>query len=159
MLRLKKISVLSIFFLLVLFSCKKDRELTTPSDFLSKDDSDSKIRREYKTWIVQEASIIREGLPTLVYKKGQPIQGNFDPSKITFVFSSNNTYDSTDEKGNPERGQWIIDETGKTLRLITANSSDSFDIVQLNRTNFDFKNDETVEDKVATVTIKMIPNL
>lgn len=157
MLGLKKISVFSILFLFIIFSCKKDKDLTTLSDFLSRDDSDSKLLREYKTWEVAEGSIVRDGLPTLVYKKGQAIQGNFDPSKITFVFSSNNTYAGTDEKGKPDNGQWLIEEDGKILKTSTSNSIDTFEILLLNRTNFDFKNDENFDNKKAVVTIKMIP--
>lgn len=129
------------------------------ADFLSRDDSDSKILREYKTWIVEEASIVREGQPTLVYKRGQPIQGNFNPSKISFVFSANNTYQGTDELGKPDSGQWLIEESPAKLKIVSSTSTDSFDIIQLTRTNLDFKNDETVEDKIATVTIKMIQKL
>lgn len=129
------------------------------ADFLSRDDSDSKILREYKTWIVEEASIVREGQPTLVYKRGQPIQGNFNPSKISFVFSANNTYQGTDELGKPDSGQWLIEESPAKLKIVSSTSTDSFDIIQLTRTNLDFKNDETVEDKIATVTIKMVQKL
>jgi hypothetical protein len=159
MLRFKKISLFTVLFIFVLFSCKKDVDLTTMADFLSRDDSDSKILREYKTWIVEEASIVREGQPTLVYKKGQPIQGNFDPSKISFVFSANNTYQGTDELGKPDSGQWLIEESPAKLKIVSSTSTDSFDIIQLTRTNLDFKNDETIEDKIATVTIKMVQKL
>jgi hypothetical protein len=159
MLRFKKISLFTVLFIFVLFSCKKDKDLTTMADFLSRDDSDSKILREYKTWIVDEATIVREGQPTLVYKRGQPIQGNFNPSKISFVFSANNTYQGTDELGKPDSGQWLIEESPAKLKIVSSTSTDSFDIIQLTRTNLDFKNDETVEDKIATVTIKMIQKL
>ncbi|MES2795149.1 MAG: hypothetical protein V4683_04240 [Bacteroidota bacterium] len=157
MLRLSKLSILSILFIFVAFSCKKEDDLTTMADFLSRDDSDPKILREYKTWVVEEASIVREGQPTLVYNVGQPIQNNFDPSKISFVFSANNTYQGTDEKGKPESGQWLIDGTLNKLKIVTTTAADSFDIIQLTRTNLDFKNDESVGDLVATVTLKMVP--
>ena len=156
MLRFKKYSLFTVLFFFVLFSCKKDDDLTTMADFLSRDDSDPKILREYKTWVVEEASIAQEGKPTLVYKRGQPIQGKFDPSKISFVFSANNTYQGTDELGKPDNGQWVIEESPAKLKIVSSTSTDSFDIIQLTRTNLDFKNDETVEDKVATVTIKMV---
>ena len=161
MLGLKKISTVLFLGFILVSSCKKTDDLSTQSDFLSRDDSDSKILREYKTWVVSEASIVREGQPTLTYKAGQAIQGNFDPSKISFVFSANNTYQGTDEKGKPESGQWLIDEavTPILLKIVTTSASDSFQIIQITRTNFDFKNNEDVEGKVATVTIKMIPKL
>lgn len=159
MLKFKKISLFTVLFIFVLFSCKKDKTLTTMADFLSRDDSDSKILREYKTWIVNEASIIRVGQPTLVYKKGQPIQGNFNPSKITFVFSANKTYQGTDELGKPNSGQWEIVESPAKLKIASSTSTDSFEIIQLTRTNLDFKNDETVGDEIATITIKMIQKL
>jgi hypothetical protein len=159
MLGFRKFTIFIFLLFVVVASCKKNDDLTTWSDFLSRDDSDSKILREYKTWVVNEATIERAGQPTLVYKKGQAIQNNFDPSKISFVFSANNTYQGTDEKGKPESGQWVIDEATKVLKVTTTSSADSFVIVQLTKTNFDFKNDETVDGKVATVTIKMIQKL
>lgn len=161
MLRFKKFPIALFLLVFVAFSCKKDKTLTTMSDFLSRDNSDSKILREYKTWIVNEASIARVGQPTLVYKKGQPIQGNFDPSKISFVFSSNKTYQGTDEKGKPDSGKWLIDDAVSPviLKIATTNSVDSFEVIQLTKTNFDFKNSEEVEGNVAEVTIKMIQKL
>jgi hypothetical protein len=157
MLRLTKKIIFTSLLLVLAFSCKKSNDLTTLSDFLSRDDSDSKILREYKTWEMAEATLVREGLPTLVYKKGQPIQSNFDPSKISFVFSSNKTFQGTDEKGKPESGTWVIDETAKQLKISNSTTADLYDILQLTKTNFDFKADETYEQKLAVVTLKMIP--
>lgn len=158
MLGFRKYSIFIILFILVLSACKKADDLSTLADFLSKDDSDSKILRKYKTWVVSEGSIVREGLPTLIYKKGQPIQGNFDPSKISFVFSANNTFQGTDEKGKPESGQWLLEESPSILKLVTSQVAESFDIIQLTKTNLDLKNDEKIEDKSAVVIIKMVPN-
>jgi hypothetical protein len=155
-----RISIKSFFILILLFaafSCKKTNSLSTLSDFLSKDDSDSKILRQYKTWEMAEGTIVREGYPTLVYKKGEAIQGNFDPSKITFVFSSNKTFQGTDEKGKPESGTWLINETTKQLQVASTTSTDLYDIVQINKTNLDFKATETYDQKPAVVTLKMIP--
>ncbi len=154
----KKYTIFTFLFLVIAFSCKKDDVLTTLADFLSRDDSDSKIFREYKTWNVAEASIAQEGKSPILYVKGQPIQNNFDPSKISFVFSANNTYQGTDEKGKPESGQWVIDESATKLKLVTTSVAESFDIIQLTRTNLDIKNDEIAEGKKVTVTIKMVPN-
>ncbi len=151
-------SIFAFFFLLIAFSCKKDDDLTTLADFLSRDDSDPKILREYKTWGVTEASIVQEGKATILYVKGKPIQNNFDPSKISFVFSANNTYQGTDEKGKPESGQWLIEESPSLLKLVTSSVAESFEIIQLTRTNLDIKNDEIAEGKKVTVTIKMAPN-
>jgi hypothetical protein len=150
----KKIIFLSIL-LIFAFACKKNKDLTTLSDFLSRDDSDPKILREYKTWEMAEGTIEREGLPTLVFKKGQPIQGNFDPSKISFVFSSNKTFQGTDEKGKPDNGKWEIDEATKKILIAGTSSTDTYEVVQLTRTNFDFKSTETYEQKTALVTLKM----
>ncbi len=139
-------------------ACKKETELSTPADFLSRDDSDTKIKREYKTWEVAEGSIEIPGKPTLLYKKGQAIQGNFDPSKISFVFSSNNTYQGTDEKGKPESGVWKISEDGKQITINTSTVGGTYKIVQLTRSNFDFANQESYDEStLATVTIKMVP--
>jgi hypothetical protein len=143
----------------LLAACQKDDTLSTIADFLARDDSDTKLLREYKTWVVAEASIEVPNQPTLVYKKGQPIQGNFDPSKISFVFSSNSTYQGTDEKGKPENGVWKISEDGKKITINTSTVGGTYNILTLNKTNFDFANQETIdENNIATVTIKMVPN-
>jgi hypothetical protein len=157
MLRLNKVSILFLLFLLVGASCKKTNKLITLSDFLSRDDSDPKIPREYKTWILEEGSIAQVGIPTIVYKRGQPIQSNFDPSKISYVFSANNTYQGTDEKGKPEQARWNIDDAGKKLTLFSGNSIyDSFDIIQITRQNFDVKNKEMIEGNEVIVTLKFL---
>jgi hypothetical protein len=157
MLGLKKVSILLMFIGLVAVSCKKANQLTTLSDFISKDDSDQKIPRDYKTWVLEGAEIAQEGKPTIVYKKGQAIQSNFDPSKISFVFSANNSYQGTDEKGKPESGQWKIEDTTKKLFLSTTTAADSFEIIQITRNNLDIKNNELVEGKPTVVTLKLVP--
>jgi hypothetical protein len=157
MLRFTKNIIIAISIIVLATSCKKNKDLTTFSDLLSKDDSDSKILRQYKTWEMAEAVLTREGLPTLTFKKGQPIQGNFDASKISFVFSANKTFQGTDEKGKPETGQWVIDDVTKQLKLATSTTADLYDIVQLTKTNFDFKGEDTYEQKLAVVTFKMVP--
>jgi hypothetical protein len=158
MLRLKKTAILSILCLLIAFSCKKADELSTLADFLSRDDSDPKIPREYKTWVLTEGSIAIKGQPIIVYKKGQPIQGNFDPSKISFVFSANKTYQGTDEKGKPESGRWEIADNDKKLVISNTNTTDTFDIIQITRDNFDIQNTESVDGKPAIVTLKLTQN-
>jgi uncharacterized lipoprotein NlpE involved in copper resistance len=155
---IRTITVILVIFL-VAVSCNKNNEITTPADYLSRDDTDTKILREYKTWVVSEATVEIPNKPTLVYKKGQPIQGNFDPSKISFVFSSNSTYQGTDEKGRPETGVWQLSTDAKKLSINASNEKSTYNIVQLTKTNLDIANTESYdENNLATVTIKMVPN-
>ncbi len=158
MLRFYKNSIFILLLATITFSCKKT-SLSTQSDFLSKDDSDPKAIRQYKTWTIIGASVEGTGFTPIIYTKGQPIQGNFDPSKISFVFSGNNTFQGTDEKGIPTSGKWQVDEVAKTITIQGSTQQDVFKIVQLTKTNFDFSSEEIYKDKPATVTIKMIPKI
>lgn len=146
-----------LLLLFTVFACGRDNELTTLADFLSKDDTDTRILRQYKTWEVGESTIEIPGKPTLVYKKGQPIQGNFDPSKISFVFNSSNTFQNTDETGKPGQGTWLL--SGDKQLILRGGSVDgTYNILTLNRTNFDYWSTESFDENIdAVVTIKMIP--
>ena len=153
-------SILFSFIIFIAFSCKKVDEINSITEYLSRDDTSSKVLREYKKWVVSEASIERTGLPTITYKVGLPIQNNFNPSNISFVFySTNNVYTGITEKGVQETGQWRLNDAGTLLEISTTTSGDKFDILKLTKTNLDIKNDETYDDKPAVVTIKMVPSI
>lgn len=155
---LSKILKYSLIFVLALcLSCDKDASLTTLSDFIGKDDSNPKLRREYKYWTLNESTITIEGKTPIIYKKGETIKDGYNPSRLAFLFKSDFTYEQTDVNGAITTGRWKIDETTKKLQISSGLFGDEFTIVTATRTNLNLQNTETLEGKPAVVTLSFTP--
>ncbi len=151
---LSKILKFSLIFVLALcLSCKNDAPLTTLADFISKDDSDSKLRREYKYWTLSQSTITIEGQAPIIYKKGEVIKDNYNPSKLAFLFKSDLSYEQTDINGSITEGQWNVAEDTKKLKIISGLFGDEFNIITANRTVLELQNTESVQGKQAVVTL------
>lgn len=155
---MQKLLKFSLFlFVLLSLSCDKDAPLTTLADFIGKDDSNPDLRREYKFWVLNKSTITIPGEVPIVYKKGEAIQRNYDPSKLSFLFKSDGTYDKTDTDGSVTQGYWQVDTDKKKLNISSGLFKDAFSIIQATRTNLDLENTESIDGKSVKVTLDFKP--